>query len=163
MEEFANNVLAPVDTTVLANKINADEEFLDEVYDGTAIAPDDVEEYREDNEFNITIIEFVSIEDEEILSTFESFDQVEEYKASYEAPNNANNPGGNGFKPTTKARQIGNVKRRKPAPFDGEKTVAEIKAIITDLISNNPKRKQWPVAKKLAFAKKIKRKYMKHT
>ena len=155
--DFGNAVLEPIDPSALAEKINEDSEFLDELYDGNAVNSSDLEQYNEAGDMNITFIHY--IQDEEVFNTFDPDDDLPENPT---APNNSNDPEGNGYEPTTKARIVGNIKRRR-SPYTGAaKTVQEVKDIITDLISNNPKRKQWSIAKKLAFAKKIKAKYLKN-
>ena len=147
LAEFAEAFDEPIDTLELANEINNDTEFLDELYDGQQIDPTDVEEYTTDNDFNITVIDYIDIDDDDVYSTFESLDDVEQYRYTETPPNNANDPEGNGYEPTTKARIIGTIRRRK-SPYTGDaKSVDEVKNIIRDLLSN-PRRQQWPIAKK---------------
>ena len=120
-----------------------------------------VTELNQDADFDITgdIEETVSLEESEVvvIDYVDNYDGLSDTQLStYEPtqPNNANDPEGNGYEPTTKARIIGNIKRRRN-PYDGEaKSIDEVQNMVRDLISNNEKRKQWPLAKKIAFAKK---------
>ena len=120
-----------------------------------------VTELNQDADFDITgtIEETVSLEESEVvvIDYVDNYDGLSDTQLStYEPtqPNNANDPEGNGYEPTTKARIIGNIKRRRN-PYDGAaKSIDEVQNMVRDLITNNEKRKQWPLAKKIAFAKK---------
>ena len=161
LNDLADN---PITDEEIAEELNdstdADSaEFSDLTIDSTTVS-------SEEESLTVEVITYYD-ENNEAMATYTPGDDLPEGAELTSAPeptspNNANDPEGNGYEPTTKARIIGNIKRRRN-PYDGEaKSVDEVKNIIRDLITNNPKRAQWPIAKKVAFAKKIKKKYLKN-